>query len=166
MDKYFYLEIPGKPIPYSAHRDAAPQVYTIYSKAGVSRKTFSRKYNPRHKEKLEIQKTLKSQYLHALFDGPLIVRYLFRFPMPHNWVAVQKEKARQGLLHHTRKPDVSNLVKFYEDCMKGIVFTDDSLVTTFTPLKIYADVPMTQIWIRPYTAQELQDTIKEFLYAS
>ncbi len=65
-----------------------------------------------------------------------------------------KEKARKGLLHHIMKPDASNLAKFYEDCMRGVVFTDDSVVVWISPVKLFSDEPRTEIFVKPFNYEE------------
>ena len=50
-----------------------------------------------------------------------------------------------GKVKHTKKPDTTNLVKFAEDCLKGIVIEDDNLVYATFATKIYSVAPRTVI---------------------
>lgn len=52
----------------------------------------------------------------------------FRFAIPASWPAWKRELAAAGLVHHTRKPDCSNLVKAIEDACNGVLFKDDGQV--------------------------------------
>lgn len=58
--------------------------------------------------------------------GPLIAVVHFRMPMPQ---CIKKGKRRMSdTMPHSCRPDMDNLLKFLFDCMKGIVFTDDSQI--------------------------------------
>lgn len=50
-----------------------------------------------------------------------------------------------GDLPHTKKPDLDNLVKNPMDCMNGIVYEDDRLVTKIFAEKCYGLEPRTEI---------------------
>lgn len=52
----------------------------------------------------------------------------FRFGIPDSWPKWKRELAAAGLLHHTAKPDCSNLVKAIEDACNGVLFKDDGQV--------------------------------------
>lgn len=52
----------------------------------------------------------------------------FRFAIPDSWPKWKRELAAAGLLHHTAKPDCSNLVKAVEDACNGVLFKDDGQV--------------------------------------
>lgn len=44
-------------------------------------------------------------------------------------------------------PDLSNMIKFYEDCLNGILWEDDRLIVEIYSFKIYAETPGTLIII-------------------
>lgn len=50
-----------------------------------------------------------------------------------------------GQLHHIVRPDTTNLIKFAEDTLKGIVIEDDSQVYGIVATKIYSETPKTII---------------------
>ena len=52
----------------------------------------------------------------------------FRFRIPDTWPKWKRELAEAGLVHHTKKPDCSNLVKAIEDACNGLLFRDDGQV--------------------------------------
>jgi Holliday junction resolvase RusA-like endonuclease len=51
---------------------------------------------------------------------------------------------------HFYKPDLSNMIKWVEDCCNGIVFDDDCLIASISAKKIYDLVARTE-----FTIQEL-----------
>ncbi len=53
-----------------------------------------------------------------------------------------------GLSRNTEKPDIDNLAKLYLDCMTGIIWPDDSIVTTLCATKLYSKHPRTVIEIK------------------
>ena len=97
---------------------------------------------------------MRSQYNGPLIDEGVFIVFEFYMPIPKRWSKALKEKARNGTLHHMVKPDTSNLVKFYEDCMKGVILYDDSRVVWAPPIKLYDDNPRTEILIRSFDYEE------------
>lgn len=139
-----YLKILGKPIAKKTHRTR--------TKAEVDWKTRQYKvkqwsYHPTSKEALQVQKILRDQYQNEPLNDPLFVHFVFHMPVPKSWTARQKNMALDGRLQPIGKPDASNLAKFYEDCMKGIIYTDDSRIIWVTPVKVYDDEGYTEIFI-------------------
>ena len=52
-------------------------------------------------------------------------------------------------LHHMKKPDVSNMIKFLEDCLKKTVFEDDNQVYEIVARKVYSEQPRSEIIVYP-----------------
>ena len=124
------IDIPGKPIPFKA-----PQVYQ------------SRTFNPRHAEKDQVQDIIRKQYGDALLDAPLNVRFTFFVQIPVSFSKKKVEAALSGEIFPVTRPDASNMVKFYEDCLIGTVIEDDSLIVVLCAYKLYAVKPSTVIQI-------------------
>lgn len=61
----------------------------------------------------------------------------FRFAIPASWPAWRRELAAAGLVHHTKKPDCSNLVKAIEDACNGVLFADDGQVVGCITDKVF-----------------------------
>lgn len=113
-----YLE--GDLIPYKA-----PQVF--------QRSTV----NPRWFEKKQIQHEIKSQYNDILLSCPVCVEYVFGFCIPKNFSKKKQKEAIEGLLLPAVRPDNSNLIKFYDDCLQDTVISDDKLITDHIIKKRY-----------------------------
>jgi Holliday junction resolvase RusA-like endonuclease len=102
------LTIEGTPTPWAAHK-------------GFGR----RAYNPRHKEKIFVQGQLRQQWKKSPLDKTLRIIFEFYIPVPKS--ASKKERERMlSQKWHDRKPDTTNLLKFAEDTLKGIVIKDDN----------------------------------------
>lgn len=124
------ITIDTDPVPWKAH-------------GGYGRRSF----NPRFLEKEFYQLQIRRQYHHNLpITVAVKVEYLFFLPVPKASF-VKQMKMLQGRIKHIKRPDTSNLVKFAEDTLKGIVIKDDSQVTLMTAIKIYSDKPRTEIKI-------------------
>lgn len=65
----------------------------------------------------------------VLIDGP--VRMVLRFRMPRR----KKHGTRNRLEDAAVKPDLSKILRAVEDALTGVVYTDDSRITTSVQLK-------------------------------
>jgi len=95
-------------------------------------------YDPQSGEKDTVKWLMKSKYQsQKLLCEPLAVEIDFAFVKP--------KSARRE--HHTVKPDIDNLVKFYLDCANGVLWTDDACVVEITARKFYAEKASTRMVI-------------------
>lgn len=123
------IELSGVPVPWKAH-------------AGYGKKSF----NPRFIERETFQWQIKSQYNQLKpLGGPVRTNYTFHMPIPESTSKVRRLQMLNGRMHHIKRPDCTNLLKFYEDCLKGIVFEDDSQVVEINVRKIYDERPRVTI---------------------
>lgn len=111
-------------------------------------------YDPRAKEKKEIRYHLKDLKGTVSFLHPRLT-FLFHFPIPKSIPKKHLPLYQSGTLKHEKKPDADNLVKLYMDCLDGIIFEGDQIVTLGPCLKIYHPEPKTIIWVTE-TSQILQ----------
>ena len=107
-------------------------------------------YDKRCKEKDSARNVLREQYKGALIACAVKIKFQFYMPIPKSTAKAAIEPMERGLIPHVKKPDVSNLVKFAEDMLKGIVLVDDNLVTKIVAYKIYSREPRTLITIGSY----------------
>lgn len=78
---------------------------------------------------------------------------IFFMPIPTS----RSKKKQLELLNkpHLFKPDLSNLIKFVEDCCNNIVFKDDCIITSINAQKVYSDTPRTEFYFSPYLSSTL-----------
>ncbi len=117
-------------------------------------KGFAMTYDPRAKEKKTIRFLLRDYTQGYQFQHPRMT-FLFHFPIPKSIPKKQLPLYNSGTLKHEKKPDVDNLIKLYMDCLDGIIFSGDQIVTLGPALKLYHPQPKTIIWITE-TSQVLQ----------
>ena len=90
--------------------------------------------------------TLTEQHNNApLFTGPLLFTITFYMQIPHS--SSLKKKAILDKTPHHIKPDLSNMLKFYEDVAATILFADDAQIAYVVAQKIYSDSPRTEFTI-------------------
>ena len=126
------IRIPEKPLPLKRAR--------AFLRGG---KIFF--YNSQHKEIDELQLYVKSILPKdfKVYEKPLRVIFDFFLPIPKSTA----KKARENMLFVSKKPDLSNLIKYIEDALNGILWKDDSLIVDIRSRKFYSDSPYTLIKI-------------------
>lgn len=157
MCSEIFLNIPGKPVAKKTHRTCV--------KVHWKNQTYKRWNRSPQREEADSL----SHWMRANYDGPLIehgvfISFEFFMVIPTRWRKELKEKARNGLLHHVMKPDASNLAKYYEDCMKGVILKDDCQVIWLSPVKHFAknNDPRTEILIRKFNYEDYLQFKKTF----
>jgi Holliday junction resolvase RusA-like endonuclease len=112
----------------------------------------SKMYDPQKKEKEAFAWLIKANlrkinYLSTLpIDYPVKVYFEFNMKMPDS-LSLVKKKALNGK-NHKAKPDLSNLIKFVEDALNGILWKDDSVISSISAIKVYSDEPKTIINVK------------------
>jgi len=116
------LTIPGKPVPWTASR---------ITKRGA--------FDPKLKEKQSIRWRIKTQYNGNILDQKVSLAFTFYMPVPKSFAKKTLDLLKQGkIIYHDKKPDLTNLQKLYEDCLKGIVIKDDNQVVEVFSRKIFS----------------------------
>ncbi len=112
--------------------------------AGYGRKAF----NPLYKEREQVRWQVKQQCEKLPYlVGPLAMTYVFHLPIPKSASKKRKAAMLSGIEQPTIKKDVTNMLKFYEDCLKEFLFDDDSQVIEISAKKTYAEKPRVVICI-------------------
>ena len=109
------------------------------------RKSKGRFYNPRSEEKRKAQWLIRSQFCGQKLIGAVEVMYIFEFGIPRS----ASKKRKEILLNYSeclKLVDLDNLCKMVGDCLKGIVFEDDSQIVKLTVYKFWAEKDRTKIF--------------------
>jgi len=134
--KSIVIQIRGNPIPLKRHR-----TYNNVS------------YDSQKKLKEQIGWLIKNQ-VNSYLIGNLFLDIVFYFEIPSSWSRCKKEKVaakRKG-----SRPDLSNLIKFYEDVMQDVgLYKDDSQIVDISSKKLYDDGQGARVEI---TLKEVNET--------
>ena len=120
--------IQGPPIPWSA-----PQ------------RSGNFFYSPR-----SVQKAKKAWEVRLMgtktFKGPIKLIITFYMPIPKSTPKKLREKLVGDTIPHIKKPDISNLEKFFLDVLEvAEVYKNDSQVYEMQAKKLYSDNPRTVV---------------------
>jgi Holliday junction resolvase RusA-like endonuclease len=80
--------------------------------------------------------------------GAIELDLVFEMPIPASTSQKKTALMRQGIIRHTKKRDLSNMIKFVEDCANGILWHDDSQIDKIKACKEYSIDPCTHIRMR------------------
>ena len=123
------IEIKGKPIPQARPR---------FKRSGKT-------YNPQSEQAKDFATKVLAQYKDDPIDGPIWLRVMFFMLRPKNHYKSRipgADRIRPGApLWHAKKPDISNLVKFVEDSLNGVLWEDDSQIIHIEASKSFANAP-------------------------
>lgn len=111
----FELFLPGPPIPLARPR--------LHGK-GL--------YDPQFAEKNALQDYTRKN-VKKPFEGALHLDLVFQMPIPMSFSKTKK----LNLPAYTKRPDLSNLVKFIEDALNGVLWHDDAQIISFNARKCY-----------------------------
>lgn len=113
-----------------------------------SRGKFGHAYDPNEKIKKEIKERLKKlKGDDTYFYKNPRVSFVFKMAIPKSIPKKLRVKYLEKIVRHEKKPDIDNLVKLYMDCLTGIFYEDDSVVSLGESIKIYDPNPETLIII-------------------
>lgn len=125
------LIIPGIPVPWRA-----PQV------------TRNGAFSLQTQMKNHIRREVAEQYKGPPLTGPLWVQFIFHMPIPTTLRTPERKLLAEGKYWPARRPDRTNMLKLYEDCLNGIVYVDDNQVVDGPVTKLYDKNPKVLITIK------------------
>jgi len=114
----------------------------------VRRGKFVSAYNPQETEEGRWLWQVIQQYKGPPISGPVRLSLAFWMPIPKSTSKKKREQMLTGYLHHDKKPDIDNLIKFTFDCLNGVLFEDDRQVIGISAIKTYSEIPRTVVVLR------------------
>jgi Holliday junction resolvase RusA-like endonuclease len=81
-------------------------------------------------------------------EGALEAFIYVSFPVPASYSKKRTEACLIDSEKHTKKPDLDNICKILFDGMNGIVFKDDSQITSIHATKVYGKVAKVELIVR------------------
>ncbi len=119
--------IPGKPIAKARPRFAR-------------RGKFVKTYNAQETEEGRVLWHLYEQWKGDPISGPVVLFMVFSFKRPKSHFGTGRNveiKKKSAPFYNIKKPDIDNIIKFYCDCMNGIVYEDDRQIIYCRATKAY-----------------------------
>jgi Holliday junction resolvase RusA-like endonuclease len=81
-------------------------------------------------------------------ETPVAVFVHVTFPIPQSYSKKRTEACLNGSERHTKRPDLDNCVKAITDGMNGIVYQDDSQITSIHATKVYGSIAMVEVMVK------------------
>lgn len=142
------ITIPGNPIAKMRHRH--------FTRGG-----YISTYDPQQEDKKYTQAILKDYFKNDPLNTRLDVKIDIFLPVSESWSGVKRNHYLWGY-GDTKKPDLDNVAKFYLDAGNGVLWADDSQITSLVLNKSYSIHPRTVIMIEEQT-ESLDEGAKEIL---
>lgn len=122
--KKFFLQVEETPIPQARPR---------FSYRGT--------YNIQHQQKLRWKRVFVEKWPYLPCVEKIEMHCTFVLPYPISLSKRQKKAIENdpSSTPHIKKPDLSNLIKFVEDCMEGIIFENDKQIVEIQAKKCYRE---------------------------
>lgn len=83
------------------------------------------------------------------------------FTPSKSWPNWKKEQSKKGMIAHTAKPDLDNIIKAVKDSLNGIVWADDAQVVRIESTKSYSDDERVEISVVELNLRPQQVKTKE-----
>jgi Holliday junction resolvase RusA-like endonuclease len=81
-------------------------------------------------------------------EGALEAFIYVTFPVPASYSKKRTEACLNDSEKHTKKPDLDNVIKICLDGMNGIIFKDDSQITSIHSTKVYGEIAKVEVLVR------------------
>ena len=81
-------------------------------------------------------------------EGALEAFIYATFAVPDSYSKKRTEACLNNTEKYIKKPDLTNVVKSIEDGMNGIVYRDDSQITSLHSTKVYGEVAKVEVMVR------------------
>ena len=81
-------------------------------------------------------------------ETPVTVCVYVTFSIPQSYSKKRSEACLNGYERHTKRPDLDNCVKAITDGMNGIVYKDDSQITSLHATKVYGTTAMAEVYVK------------------
>ena len=81
-------------------------------------------------------------------ETPVAVYVHVTFPVPQSYSKKRSEACLSGLEKHIKRPDLDNCIKAITDGMNGVVYKDDSQITSLHATKVYGTNAMVEVYVK------------------
>ena len=81
-------------------------------------------------------------------ETPVAVYVHVTFPIPQSYSKKRSEACLSGFEKHIKRPDLDNCIKAITDGMNGVVYKDDSQITSLHATKVYGTDAMVEVYVK------------------
>lgn len=81
-------------------------------------------------------------------ETPVAVFVHVTFPIPQSYSKKRSEACLSGFEKHIKRPDLDNCIKAITDGMNGVVYKDDSQITSLHATKVYGTDAMVEVYVK------------------
>lgn len=124
------ITIPGVPLPWKAPYVGTKGCFSVRTEPGKI-----------------IKNIIRSQYDGDLITGHINCQLTFFMPIPKSTSKKKRLRMLCGMDRPEAGGDRTNLCKWYEDLMQGIVYVNDKQIVGGEPSKYYGEEPRVEIRI-------------------
>lgn len=123
-------------------------------------------YSPHNAVKRKIKHYIRQQYNALPYSGYTSIFFHFAFATPLSASKTQRERMLNREIFPT-KMDCTNMQKLFEDCLQGIVISNDNNVVSITSYKCYEETAHVTIIVQDHFEymkeheEGIEDAIKE-----
>jgi Holliday junction resolvase RusA-like endonuclease len=83
------------------------------------------------------------------FDEAVELTLRAIYPIPASWSERKRHRALTGEIKPTKKPDLDNVAKAWNDALNGVVYRDDACVVLIWLEKRYGPQPLVVCTVKP-----------------
>lgn len=81
-------------------------------------------------------------------ETPVAVFIYVTFAVPPSYSKKRREACLNGSERHVKRPDLDNVVKGVTDGMNGVIYKDDSQITSIHATKVWGDAGMVEVLVK------------------
>lgn len=131
------IVIEGSPTPWKAHQ-------------GFGRNSYSQNYKRKHQAQWQIKAQFNQK---EAIKGPVRLEMTFHMKIPNATSCIKRKQMLNNIIMHSSRPDTTNLIKYAEDCLTGIVIEDDNQCVEIHAQKVYGEIEKTVIKVTEISRQ-------------
>lgn len=133
------LRIPVEPKPKGRPR---------FTSFGGHVHTYTPSKTSQYEEKIKQYYQRATNYFKYEKSQAICVSLVFGMPIPVSTTKSRKVAMADGIIRHTKKPDIDNLIKSVLDALNNVAWVDDSQIVRISASKTYALEPY--VYVRVY----------------
>jgi Holliday junction resolvase RusA-like endonuclease len=134
-------------IMFSVYGDPVAKARPRFAKRGNHIHTYTAEKTKNYETEVALMAKAAMGSSKPLESAVEVFIYL-TYAIPQSYSKKRAEACLSGEIKHTKKPDLTNVIKAIEDGMNGIVYVDDSQITSIHSTKVFGEIAKAEILVR------------------